>query len=522
MPEPHYHSHEEFRNRINKLSSIQEMGLEPYPHRYIPSIHAKALLAHYGDSPIGSFEEAEKGATPSVKVVGRLILFRAMGKNAFGHIQDGEAKLQVMFNRDLTQVEGFTSTEELTNIKFIEKKIDLGDFLGIEGHLFRTQKGEITVFVKRVTLLVKALLPLPEKHSGIVDKEMRYRKRWLDLIAHDEVRTSFRLRSEIVQHVRQFLVKQHFMEVETPILQNTYGGASARPFTTHLHAHDQQMFLRISPEISLKKLLVGGMERIFEIGKVFRNEGIDKTHNPEFTILEAYGAYLDYQDLMVLVENLVASIATALFDTTLLPHTIEEGKEPLMIDFKTPWKRLSMKESIKEYGGIDIDSLTDTQMRELLKKETSLDPKVINAAPRGLLIASIFDEKVVHQLTQPHHIIDHPIETTPLCKPHRDKKLREEGLVERFETFIGGKELCNAYTELNDPVIQRKLLEEQVKKRDAGDEEAHPLDEEFIEAICQGMPPAGGFGIGIDRLVMLLTNAATIRDVIYFPIMRPL
>lgn len=511
---PNYASIDEYNNRKEKLKDIRQLGIEPFPHRFERTKTAFQLVEALKDSSLGTSEEAETGSTESVIVAGRLVLFRAMGKNAFAHILDGGTKLQIMFNREHTKVEGFEPTPELSSLKFIEKKIDLGDFLGIEGHLFRTHKGEITVFAKKVTLLTKSLLPLPEKHAGLVDKEMRYRKRWLDLISHDEVRALFILRSAILSHTRSFLTREGFLEVETPILQNSYGGAAARPFTTHLHALDEKMYLRISPEISLKKLVVGGMERIFEIGKVFRNEGIDKTHNPEFTELEAYGAYLDYNDLMVLVENLVEFLCLTLYGKTAL--TLGEDT----VEFKAPWKRVSMKDSIREYGGIDVDTLSDADIRRLLESESSLSAKVLATYPRGLLIAALFDEKVVHKLIQPHHIIDHPIETTPLCKPHRKKKEKEEGLVERFETFVGGKELCNAYTELNDPDIQRTLLEEQVKKRDKGDEEAHPLDEEFVESICQGMPPTGGFGIGIDRLVMLLTNTAAIRDVIYFPMMK--
>jgi lysyl-tRNA synthetase class 2 len=311
------------------------------------------------------------------------------------------------------------------------------------------------------------------------------------------------------------------MEVETPVLQNSYGGAEARPFTTELNALKQEMFLRISLEIPLKKLIVGGHLKVFEIGKVFRNEGIDRTHNPEFTMLEVYGAYLDYNDMMRITENLFEGIALKLFGKTTLTYTSEESGQELTIDLKAPWKRLSMKESIKVYGNIDVDALNESQMRKILLDKGTLCPKEIHSASRGSLIAFLFEEFVEAHLIQPHHIIDHPIETTPLCKLHRDPSLRRERLVERFETFILGREFCNSYSELNDPVLQRTLLEEQAAKREAGDEEASPLDEEFIEAICQGMPPTGGLGIGIDRLAMLFTHAPSIRDVLYFPIMRP-
>jgi lysyl-tRNA synthetase class 2 len=516
---PEYHEHEEFRNRSQKLCEIKKLGVDPYPHRFTPTHSTKEVLAAYLNATVGDFEAASLGNTTALSTAGRLILFRAMGKNAFAHIQGAEEKLQVMFNRDLTKVEGFSETEELPALKFIEKKIDLGDVIGVEGHLFRTQKGELTLFVKNLTLLCKSLLPLPEKHSGLNDKELRYRKRWLDLIAHQDVRNTFIARSRIVKMIRDYLSELHFLEVETPILQNLYGGAEARPFTTHINAIDASCYLRISLEISLKKLLVGGLERIFEIGKVFRNEGIDKTHNPEFTMLEAYAAFWDYEDLITLLEKLVERISLELHGTTKLTYS-HHGSEPITIDVKAPWKRLTMKESIQQFAGIDVDTLSEEQMRHLLLKESEVDPKLIASSNRGLLIAILFDELVSDKLIEPHHILDHPIETTPLCKPHRNEKMRAEGLVERFESFVLGKELCNAYSELNNPQIQRELLEEQGAKLAAGNEEAHPLDEEFIEAICQGMPPTGGIGIGIDRLVMLLTDSASIRDVLYFPIMK--
>lgn len=518
IPKPHYHEQEEFQNRSKKLEEIRELGVEPYPYRFSPTHTAKGILGEFEDKELGASEEAAKGETVHVCLAGRLILFRAMGKNAFAHIQEATHKIQLMFNRDLTQVEGLQGNDECTPLKFIEKKIDLGDLIGVEGDLFRTQKGEITVFVKKLTLLCKTLLPLPEKHSGLTDKEVRYRKRWLDLITHEEVRKVFITRSKMVRIIRDFMNEWDFLEVETPVLQNIYGGAEARPFNTHINALDRDMFLRISLEISLKKILIGGIERIFEIGKNFRNEGIDRTHNPEFTMIEAYAAYWDYNDMMHFLEQLIERIALELHGTTKIQYTMED--QTIEIDVKAPWKRLSMKESIKEFAHHDVDTLSDAEIRSILTKGTPVDPKFIAKSPRGILIALLFDEFVSNKLIQPVHITDHPIETTPLCKPHRDPVLRKEGFVERFESYFLGKELCNAYTELNDPLIQRSLLEEQVVKREQGDEEAHPLDEEFLEAICQGMPPAGGIGIGIDRLAMLFTNSPSIRDVLYFPIMK--
>lgn len=517
IEKPHYHAHEEFQNRIKKLNEIRQAGVEPYPHRFAPTHTARSILNDFHENPIGDSEKAAQGETELVSLAGRLILFRAMGKNAFAHIQEATHKIQLMFNRDHTQIVGLEQ-EELTPLKFIEKKIDLGDLIGVEGHLFRTGRGEITIFVKKMTLLCKTLLPLPEKHSGLVDKEMRYRKRWLDLITHEEVRHVFLTRSKMMRIIRDYLSEHAFLEVETPVLQNIYGGAEARPFHSHIHATDQDVFLRISLEIPLKKILVGGIERIYEIGKVFRNEGIDRTHNPEFTMLEAYAAYWDYNDMMAFCEKLIERISLELHGTTQVNYTLD-GKETI-VDLRAPWRKMTMKESIAEYAGIDVDHLTDVEIHRVLENETEIDPSEFVNASRGALIAMLFDELVVSKLIQPHHIIDHPIETTPLCKPHRDPAKRLEGLVERFESFFLGKELCNAYSELNDPEVQRDLLEAQSLKRDAGDEEAHPLDEEFIEAICQGMPPAAGIGIGLDRLAMLFTNATSIRDVLFFPIMK--
>lgn len=518
---PSYQTHEEFQNRSRKLAEIRALGIDPYPPKYATTQKAAQIILDHEGKEIGHSDDAANGTTPHVFVSGRLVLFRAMGKNAFAHIQDETGRIQIMFNRDLTKVEGLPPSEELTPIKFIEKKLDLGDIIGVEGHLFKTQKGELTIFAKKVTLLCKSLLPLPDKHSGLVDKGVRYRKRWLDLITHPESLERFRNRSRILLAIRNYLEEREFEEVETPVLQNIYGGAAAKPFTTHLNALNQDMFLRIALEIPLKKLIVGGMQKIYEIGKVFRNEGIDRTHNPEFTMLEAYAAGWDYNDMMDFTEGLFETVALSLFGDTKVRITPEGEGSAYVIDLKSPWKRMSMVDAIKTYAHIDIDKMSVEEMRARLLKETHIDPKGVTNASRGALIAILFEEFAEPHLIQPHHIIDHPIETTPLCKPHRDPHLRKEGFVERFESFIVGREICNSYTELNDPELQRKLLEDQADKREKGDQEANPLDEEFIEAICQGMPPTGGVGIGIDRLVMLFTNAESIRDVLFFPLMRP-
>lgn len=512
-----YTDNDEYNVRLNKLESLKEMGVNPYPYAYNPSSSAGKLAKKYCSHPIGSSEEAQDGETEEVCVAGRVVLFRAMGKNAFGHIQDHDGRIQLMLNRDKTKIEGLKSSE-ISGVKWVEKFIDLGDIIGVQGHLFRTKKGEITIFAKNITLLTKTLLPLPDKYSGLQDKGVRYRKRWLDLITNPGIKNTFVQRSKIYNLIRRYYADHHFMEVETPILQNTYGGAEARPFTTDLHALHQKMFARISLEIPLKKLIVGGFDRVFEIGKVFRNEGIDKTHNPEFTELESYAAYWDYNDVMKFTEELFEFIAKELFGTTILKGCLDKKGNEREINLQAPWKKISMKDSIKEYAGYDLDELSVNQQKKILKEETSIDFSEIEKATSGNLMSFFFEEFVEHHLIQPHHIIDHPIETTPLCKNHRTQGAH---IVERFESFILGFEFCNAYSELNDPVLQRELLVKQAKILETDEEKGHPLDEEFLESIAQGMPPCGGVGIGLDRLVMLFTKQSSIRDVLFFPIMRP-
>lgn len=524
---PEYHEHDEFINRSHKLNEIRNWHVEPYPAYFRPTSTIEEIIDQYDEQEVGDFEQAEARQSNAVCIAGRLVLFRAMGKNAFGQLMQEGKKIQFLFNRDHSYIQGYkpensNPKQPTSHIKFLEKKIDLGDYIGIKGYLFRTQKGELTVYIEELNLLCKSLLPLPDKHSGLLDKEIRYRKRWLDLISNTEVLQTFKLRSKIVKAVRNFLDEQNFMEVETPILQTIYGGANARPFKTELFAlNNQKMFLRISLEISLKKLLVGGFERIYEIGKCFRNEGIDRTHNPEFSMLEVYAAYWDYTDMMQLVENLFEKLALLIYGETAIPVFDPHSNQETIIEMKAPWERLSMADSLNKYADIDVASQDDSALREMVKKYCDTDPLELQTASRGIMISWLFEELVEQHLIQPVHIIDHPIETTPLCKLHRDSDKREQKLVERFESFILGHEVCNAYSELNDPELQRKLLEQQDKRKQEGDEEANPLDEDFIEAICQGMPPAGGLGIGIDRLVMLLTHAQSIRDVLYFPLMKP-
>lgn len=509
-----YQQIDEYQARLEKLGDLRAAGIEPYPHKFSSSMALAGVAAKWQHESLGDYEAAGQRTTPSLQVSGRLVLMRAMGKNMFANIQDDTGRLQLMFARDFTSVTGYQAQGDMSACKLIEKKFDLGDIIGVKGHLFHTQKGELTLLVHETTLLCKSLLPLADKHAGLSDKQMRYRKRWLDMISRSDVVDTFKKRSQIIKELRSFFYDYDFMEVETPILQNTYGGAQAKPFTTHLNALDQSMYLRISLEIPLKKLLVGGLPKVFEIGKVFRNEGIDRTHNPEFTMVEAYAANWDYYDMMDFVEQLFERLCKVIFGST---QVLYEGQ---VISFAAPWKKLSMTQAIKDYADFDAQEATLEQMRAYLIAKAHCEPDELKGLTRGLLIARLFEELAEPHLIQPTHIIDHPIETTPLCKPHRDPNLHKQGLVERFESFILGGEICNAYSELNDPVLQRRLLEEQALAKESGDEEAHPMDEEFLEAICQGMPPAGGIGIGIDRLVMLLSNCHSIRDVLFFPLMR--
>ncbi|ANH78724.1 lysine--tRNA ligase [Candidatus Chlamydia sanziniae] len=513
-----YLNQEDFLYRNSKLQAILALGINPYPYVFPGVTSVEEIKKRFLMQTLGDSESALNKATPKVKLAGRLVLFRSMGKNAFGQILDHNQTIQVMFNREFTSVQGLLADAEIPPLKFIEKKLDLGDILGIEGYLFFTHSGELTILVETVTLLSKSLLSLPDKHAGLHDKEIRYRKRWLDLISSPEASNTFVKRSRIVKLIRQYMDDHGFLEVETPILQTTYGGAEARPFTTKLEALHTDMFLRISLEIALKKILVGGIPRIYEVGKVFRNEGMDKTHNPEFTMIESYAAYMDYNEIMIFVENLIEYLVRSLNEGSTEIRYSHWKEGPQIIDFKAPWIRMTMKESIHVYSKIDVDLHSNHELKKILKTQTRLPEQAFAQAPRGLLIALLFDELVSENLVAPHHITDHPIETTPLCKTLRSG---DRTYVERFESFCLGKELCNAYSELNDPIQQRKLLEEQLMKKELLPEsECHPLDEEFLEALCQGMPPAGGFGIGIDRLVMILTDAASIRDVLYFPVMR--
>ena len=468
--------------RIRKMEKLREKGIDPYPYGY-----KKEFL-------IG--ELTEKGLGKEISTAGRIISLRRMGKLCFMHISDYTGRIQLMFRKDV-----LNESYELLEL------IDIGDHIGVKGELITTKTGELTIMVKDFTILAKSIRPLPEKYHGLRDKELRYRKRYLDLLTNPESVNRFITRSRIISLVREFMQKKGFIEVETPILQPVYGGARARPFKTHIHSLDMDIYLRISPELYLKRLLVGGFDKVFEIGKNFRNEGIDARHNPEFTMMEAYWAYVDYKDIMRLVEDLYEYVVKKIYGKTIIEY---QGRK---IDFKKPWKRMSMNEALREYAGIDVDSMSDEELfKEVDKHGIELEQKT-----RGAAILALFEELVEDKLWEPVFITDYPVESTPLCKDHRSKP----GMIERFEPFIAGMEVGNAYSELNDPIRQRELLEKQAEMLKKGDEEANPYDKDFVEALEYGMPPAGGLGLGIDRMVMLLTNAPSIRDVILFPFMKP-
>lgn len=479
------------KERLKKLRNIKSLGINPYP--------AKSGRKH----PISI---ARKMMGKKVVVAGRIRSLRPHGKITFADIEDATGKIQLFFSQQELPGEKY---EFLTNF-------DLGDFIESSGEVFKTQAGEISVRVSDFKLLTKSIRPLPSNWYGLKDVEERYRKRYLDLLMNPKVREVFIKRTKIISAVRDFLDKRDFLEVETPTLQEIYGGANARPFKTRHNALGYEFFLKISDELYLKRLIIGGFEKVYEIDKDFRNEGIDRSHNPEFTMMECYWAYADYQDIMKLTEELYQTVALQVLGTTKI--TFGEHK----IDLKAPWKRITMKEAIKKYVSVDVDKLTDEEIKALLKKH-NLQPEdkptltgVAAGFNRGVAIATLF-ELVEPYLIQPTIVYDFPKETTALCKPKED----QPDLIERFEPYIAGLEIGNAYSELNDPLVQKEFFMAQLKAAKSGDEEAHPMDKAFLEAMEYGIPPTGGLGLGIDRMVMLLTNNPSISDVILFPTLKP-
>ena len=484
--------------RHEKLSQLIELGVNPYPNSY--------NRTHFADQILNNFEQQEGKA---VNLAGRIMAVRRHGKAAFCHIVDSTGKIQLYVRKDHVGDESYE----------IFKLLDIGDIIGVKGEVFKTRTEEITILAKEIKLLSKTLRPLPivkEKieegertlYDEFADKEMRYRQRYVDLIVNSDVKDVFLKRSKIVTTLRRFLEDKDYLEVETPILQPLYGGAAARPFVTHHNALDIDLYLRIADELYLKRLIVGGFDGVFEFGKDFRNEGIDRFHNPEFTMLELYVAYQDYNFMMDLVESMLSQTVQKVLGSQKVQY---QGHE---IDFTPPWPRKPMSELLKEYTGLDIFGKNKEELKAIAKQ---LNVPIESGAGEGKIIDEIFSEKVEPHLIQPTFVTDYPIELSPLAKKHPSVK----GIVERFEGFFAGKEFCNAFSELNDPIDQKNRFEQQLEYQRDGDEEAHVMDEDFVRALEYGMPPTAGLGIGIDRLVMILTDSPSIRDVLFFPHMRP-
>ena len=487
--------------RRESLLKLKGLGIDPYPGELFP-------VNNYSKQIKEKFYEAEK---LDVTIAGRIMSKRVMGKASFVEIQDFQGKIQVYINRD-----EICSGEDKTMYNEVFKKLlDIGDFIGISGKVFKTKVGEISVKAKAIKVLSKSLRPLPlpktdsegNVHDSFTDPEKRYRKRYVDLVVNPEVKETFIKRTQLTNSIREFLNAKNYLEVETPILQPVYGGASARPFKTHHNTLDMDLYLRIANELYLKRLVVGGLEGVYEFSKDFRNEGMSRFHNPEFTQIELYVAYKDYLWMMDLVEAMVEKIALDLHGTT----EVKVGKN--IINFKRPWKRYTMYEAIENFTGIDISTMDKESLKITAKK---LGVETNNNMGTGKLIDEIFGKTCESKLIQPTFITDYPVEMSPLAKKHRS----QEGLVERFEAICNGKEICNAFSELNDPIDQRKRFEDQLELAKRGDEEAMMLDEDFLRALEHGMPPTAGLGLGIDRLSMIMTNSASIQDVLFFPQMK--
>lgn len=502
-------SDQELARREN-LEEARNLGLNPYPAMAFP-------VSHLAADALNGFSEHPENYK-SVVLAGRMMMKRIMGKASFAELQDSSGRIQIYISRDEICP---GEDKSLYNVLF-KKILDIGDFIGVSGYVFTTQTGEVTLHVQNLTLLSKSLKPLPvvktkvdeqtgEEHTydAFTDPELRYRQRYVDLIVNPAVKETFKKRSKIITAMRRFFDDQGWLEVETPVLQPMHGGAAAKPFKSHHNTLDMPLYLRIANELYLKRLIVGGFDGVYEIGKMFRNEGMDRTHNPEFTSMEIYVAYKDYIWMMEMVEQCLSYIT----------HTVNDGRTKVKvgnheIEFAGPYRRLTMFDAILEYTGTDVSSMDEAGLRAVCK---SLEIQVDDTMGKGKLIDEIFGAKVEKNLIQPTYITDYPIEMTPLAKKHRSK----DGLVERFELFVNGKEIANAYSELNDPIDQRERFEDQLKLAARGDEEAMALDEDFLRALEYGMPPTSGLGIGIDRLTMLLTNNPAIQEVLFFPQMKP-
>lgn len=480
------------QERRQKLSDLQSQGKDPFDVYKVERTHTSKQIRD-------NYEELED---KEVVIAGRLMSKRVHGKAGFSDIHDRYGKMQLYIKVDNV---GPDRLKEY-------KTYDIGDFVSIRGSVFKTKTGEITIQIKDFKLLTKSLKPLPEKFHGLKDPDLRYRQRYIDLIMNDEARETLMKRTAIIKAMREFLDNKNFIEVETPSLSPIAGGAAAKPFITHHNALDVDMFLRIAPELYLKRLIVGGFEKVYEIGKNFRNEGIDVRHNPEFTAIELYEAYSDYNDMMEITENMIAYICEKVNGTTKVMY---EGTE---IDFKPPWRRLTMVDAVKEYAGVDFNEIESDEEARKVAKEKDLElKKDLKDCTKGDILVGFFEEYGEEKLMEPTFICDYPVENSPLTK----KKRGNDALTERFEGFVYGRELCNAYSELNDPIVQKERFVQQLRERELGDDEAYMMDDDFINALEIGMPPTGGMGMGIDRLVMMLTDSHSIRDVILFPTMKP-
>ncbi len=495
--EHHSTADELYQHRLDKLARVRARGDEPFKYTFVRS--------HTIGDARAAFETAEETAEDKtaidlrVTIAGRMTEFRGHGKSVFAALRDETGRIQVYFKKDALGEEIFTTLDDL----------DIGDHLGVEGTLFRTRTGEVTVQVERFELLTKSMRPLPEKWHGLTDVETRYRQRYLDLVANPEVHQTFRKRIQIISVMREWLASRGFLEVETPMLHPIPGGATARPFITHHNTYDSDFYLRIAPELYLKKLIVGGFEKVFEINRCFRNEGVDTRHNPEFTTMELYEAYQDYMGLMDETEEMLVAIIERVNGNTTFTY---QGTE---ISAARPWKRMTLFGAIREYAGIDLEPLADNR-DEAARLARSIGVDIDKTMGYGKIVDEVMSAKVQPNLIQPTFLYDYPLEISPLAK----KKRGNPGITERFQPFIGCLEVGNAFSELNDPIDQRERFMDQVRQREAGDDEAQFLDEDFIHALEVGMPPTAGLGIGIDRLAMLLTDSASIREVIFFPQLR--
>ncbi|GAA4869740.1 lysine--tRNA ligase [Paenibacillus vulneris] len=480
--------------RRNKLDELRSLGIDPFGQKFNLTHHAADLLKAYDEVSKEDLEAQEI----EVSIAGRIMQKRGMGKASFAHIQDITGKIQIYVREDAVGTVKYKAFDML----------DIGDIVGVKGSMFKTKTGELSVKALEVEVLSKSLLPLPEKYHGLKDVELRYRQRYVDLIMNQEVQQTFITRSKIIQSMRRYLDSRGYLEVETPTLHAIAGGASARPFITHHNALDMQLYMRIAIELHLKRLIVGGMEKVYEIGRVYRNEGISTRHNPEFTMIELYEAYADYQDIMKLTENMIAHIAQEVLGTTKIQY---QGHE---VDLAPQWRRVSMVDAIKEVVGVDFSKhMTDEEAHQLAKEhKVPVEPMMTF----GHIVNQFFETFVEETLIQPTFVYGHPVAISPLAK----KNEQDPRFTDRFELFIVAREHANAFTELNDPIDQRERFEAQLLEREQGNDEAHEMDDDFIRALEYGMPPTGGLGIGIDRLVMLLTNAPSIRDVLLFPLMR--